>query len=592
MRNAVLILLEGNIMTKRIVAGTLAAVMAFGGLAAEGVGTSIADEISISASAANSNNDFSFDYANKYIDGYIGTSTNVVIPSTYEGYTVKGIADSVFSGNTTITSVTIPKTVTYIGEETFNGCTSLKTVKLSEGLQKIGRAAFGDCENLVNISIPKTVMYIDDLAFANCSKLKQMTIPYGIEEIGEYAIGYQAHVKRESYGSVFNKKYRNVNVFDGVINSFKINYYPTTRGEEYVKEWLKSADTTDSITATALHNSITSASISGIKNKTYTGGKVGQATTIVVKYNGKTLVNGTDYKLTYSKDIVNVGTKTVTITGLGAFSGSIKKTYKITKKNVSSLTVKLSTSTCIYTGKAVHPKTVKVVYGSKTLKRGTDYTLKFANNVKIGTNTAKVVITGKGNYTGTVTKTFSIKKNIKKAKATYRKSNALVSGASVTFSYTGNYIKPNPIVKYGKTTLKKGTDYTLSYSSNISTGKATVYIKGKGKYTGTIKKNFYIAPKKVTSLSGGGSSANSYGYMYLSWQMIDNCDGYQLYFSSRKDFKTKKVIDCDDKNFYYPAIEAKTNKTYYFKVRAYKTIDGKKVYGNWSNVASGKVLKS
>ncbi|MBR4211947.1 MAG: peptidoglycan DD-metalloendopeptidase family protein [Oscillibacter sp.] len=59
-----------------------------------------------------------------------------------------------------------------------------------------------------------------------------------------------------------------------------------------------------------------------------------------------------------------------------------------------------------YTGKPVTPA-VTVKYGSKTLKNGTDYTLTWANNVKAGT-AAKVTITGKGNYTGSVAKTFSI----------------------------------------------------------------------------------------------------------------------------------------------------------------------------------------
>lgn len=64
-----------------------------------------------------------------------------------------------------------------------------------------------------------------------------------------------------------------------------------------------------------------------------------------------------------------------------------------------------------YTGKAVTPA-VTVKYGSTTLKSGTDYTLTWSNNVNVGTK-AKVTITGKGNYTGSVAKTFSILENTK-----------------------------------------------------------------------------------------------------------------------------------------------------------------------------------
>ena len=63
-------------------------------------------------------------------------------------------------------------------------------------------------------------------------------------------------------------------------------------------------------------------------------------------------------------------------------------------------------------------------------------------------------------------------------------------------SYTGKAIKPAVTVKLGKKTLKKGTDYTVTYKNNKAVGKATVTVKGKGSYTGTITKTFKINPKK------------------------------------------------------------------------------------------------
>ena len=65
-------------------------------------------------------------------------------------------------------------------------------------------------------------------------------------------------------------------------------------------------------------------------------------------------------------------------------------------------------------------------------------------------------------------------------------------------TYTGSAIKPKPTVKNGEVTLKSGTDYTLSYKNNINAGEATVIIKGKGEYTGTVEKTFTISPKKIT----------------------------------------------------------------------------------------------
>ena len=153
-----------------------------------------------------------------------------------------------------------------------------------------------------------------------------------------------------------------------------------------------------------------------------------------------------------------------------------------------------------YTGKALTPKpTVKV--GSTTLREGTDYTLSYKNNVNAGT--ASVIVTGKGNYTGVVTKTFTIAKRS-------------ISGATVsvaTQTYTGKALTPKPTVKVGSTTLKEGTDYTLSYASNVNVGTATVTITAKGNYTGERKATFRIEPKPDAS-AGGGSAAPSGVAMY------------------------------------------------------------------------------
>lgn len=108
-----------------------------------------------------------------------------------------------------------------------------------------------------------------------------------------------------------------------------------------------------------------------------------------------------------------------------------------------------------------------VKIGSKTLKNGTDFTLSYKNNTALGT--ATVVLTGKGNYSGTVTKTFKI-------------TERAVSGVKITAagaSYTGAQVKPAVTVSYGTYKFKNGTDYTLSYKNNTEVGTASVTVTGK-----------------------------------------------------------------------------------------------------------------
>ena len=111
-----------------------------------------------------------------------------------------------------------------------------------------------------------------------------------------------------------------------------------------------------------------------------------------------------DYKVTYTNN-KNVGTATVTVTGIGSYSGTAKCTFKITRCSLANATVNTKSSSYKYNGKAKCPTpTVKI--GNKTLVSGTDYTVSYKNNIKVGT--ATVIVTGKGNYTGTASAKFKI----------------------------------------------------------------------------------------------------------------------------------------------------------------------------------------
>lgn len=129
---------------------------------------------------------------------------------------------------------------------------------------------------------------------------------------------------------------------------------------------------------------VSKCSISNIKSKTYTSNKLYQSP--VVKYNNKTLVKGTDYTLSY-KNNIKVGTATVTIKGIGNYSGAVAKTFKINPKGTSLSSVsspkkaqlkvswkKQSTQTTGYqirysTTKEFKKYTTKTVSSTKTTSR-------------------------------------------------------------------------------------------------------------------------------------------------------------------------------------------------------------------------------
>ena len=238
----------------------------------------------------------------------------------------------------------------------------------------------------------------------------------------------------------------------------------------------------------------------------------------------------------------------------------------LSRISISKANVTLSTSTYAYDGKAKKPG-VTVKLNGKTLKNGTDYTVSYSNNTKVGT--AKVTITGKGNYTGSVSKTYSIKNNFKKA---------TVSGIS-TKAFTGKNITQSITVKYNGKTLKNGTDYTVSYSNNKKIGTATVKIAGKGSYTGTITKTFKINPAKqeIQKLTAKSKA------FFVDWAQKGSATGYEIQYATNSKFTSaKKVTITNNKTDKTTVSKLSGKKKYYVRVRSYTTVKGTKYYGAWS----------
>ena len=238
----------------------------------------------------------------------------------------------------------------------------------------------------------------------------------------------------------------------------------------------------------------------------------------------------------------------------------------LSRISISKASVTLSTSTYAYDGKAKKPG-VTVKLNGKTLKNGTDYTVSYSNNTKVGT--AKVTITGKGNYTGSVSKTYSIKNNFKKA---------TVSGIS-TKAFTGKNITQSITVKYNGKTLKNGTDYTVSYSNNKKIGTATVKIAGKGSYTGTVTKTFKINPAKqeIQKLTAKSKA------FFVDWAQKGSATGYEIQYATNSKFtRAKKVTITNNKTDKTTVSKLSGKKKYYVRVRSYTTVKGTKYYGAWS----------
>ena len=164
-----------------------------------------------------------------------------------------------------------------------------------------------------------------------------------------------------------------------------------------------------------------------------------------------------------------------------------------------------------------------------------------------------------------------------------------ISGAKVTVAskvtFTGTSRKPAVTVILSGKELVKNTDYTVKYSNNKAIGKATVTITGKGKYTGVIKKTFKIVPMKqvITSVTAKTKA------FAVKWTKDLNVHGYQVKYSTKSNFSGGKSVYVKKNTTVSKTFTGLTaKKTYYVKVRSYKTVNGTKYYSSWSSAKKVK----
>ena len=145
---------------------------------------------------------------------YHGNSTDIVIPSSYNGYIVRYMDFYAFEGREDITSVVIPETMWMIPEGAFKDCKNLRKVTISEGVRDIGDYAFSGCTAIAEIIIPESVEYIFTYAFNECTSLQNVSLPYTLMTI-EYKAFYMCDaIDRVTYNGS-EERWENITVASG-----------------------------------------------------------------------------------------------------------------------------------------------------------------------------------------------------------------------------------------------------------------------------------------------------------------------------------------------------------------------------------------
>ena len=190
-----------------------------------------------------------------------------------------------------------------------------------------------------------------------------------------------------------------------------------------------------------------------------------------------------DYKVSYLKNI-DAGTATVVITGAGGYTGTVKKTFKITQADLTAegTEAKIAAADSIpFVKNGAKPAivvTAKLANGNTvTLKEGKDYTITYANNkaVSEGKNLTEkklplITVKGKGNFKGSIKQTFTI---------TNKSLADTVNPITVTVTDVpanknkGKFVSKPVVTDADGVKLKEKTDYTLTYSLLMANGEET-----------------------------------------------------------------------------------------------------------------------
>lgn len=320
------------------------------------------------------------------------------------------------------------------------------------------------------------------------------------------------------------------------------------------------------------------------KSYVYTGSELTPTVTVAkTDENGacieeSRLVMGTDYTVAYTNN-TDAGDAKVIVTGCGEYIGTLEKTFTINKASLADAEIQLEQKSFIYDGTEKRPGITKILFNAKVLTTD-NYQVTYADNVNAGTATAIVSASAESkNFTGSKEVVFTIEK-------------ASLADATITlpyksYIYNGEYRKPVPTVKINGKTVKKDNNYQVTYTNHKNVGTATVKVTALdgGNLSGSKSITFKIIPK-ATSIS----LTRAYEKVKISWKKVSNVSGYEIYRRAATDSEYKRIKTVTSgSTLNYTDTNVRHNVKYYYKVRAYKTVNKEKVRGAFSAVESTTV---
>lgn len=354
---------------------------------------------------------------------------------------------------------------------------------------------------------------------------------------------------------------------------------------------------TENIGATDENGSLVYGLAPSDESRTYTGFPI-KPVINAQKVGEEPLTLDRDYKVTYTSATKAGDSITITVTGMGRYTGSYTKDYTVLQRSIADSGITVENTTIL---KGQSPSLI-LKYNGKTLAKGTDYDYNSIDTSTGGTKT--ITITGKNNFTGSRAVTVNVTDSDKDIAA------ATVTMSTTQLTYSGNQQAPTITLKLGNTTVD-ASYYTVKYklsgsSAAVTTAKPvnagtydveiTANTNNTGRFTGTrtYTSAFKINPLDISSssITGSytGSPANNPVKLTLGSKTlyvgtdydVDYYSAYKTYYTvtGKGNFTGTRTVYTSTKNISYCTATFSDNRSsvsygqkYYPKVTVY---DGSK----------------
>ena len=379
------------------------------------------------------------------LDKYNGSEENVVVPAQVNGKNVTSIGGSVFFEHGNLASVTLPDSLTKIGSSAFYECQRLTEITIPAGVTEIGTGAFMNCDNLNSISLPEGLKKLEDRLFSS-SGISEIVIPESVECIGS---------------SVF---------YNCFLDSLRIPANVTS----------------------IMHDAFSSCSLGAVDVAPENSRYVSEDGCLYDKEKTKILLcPQSKEEIALAESVTRIGSYAFGRSRMSSLTipGSVESIGDNAFESSSLTSLSLPESVT-----SIGDEAFSMCYSLKCIAIPESVTFIGANAFE---SCRDLTIYGKeGSYAQTYASENHISFSTEEM-PTPGEEKAIAAGdvtlSQSFYNYDGTEKEPEVTVVCDGVTLEPGIDYTVSYSDNVEIGKAYAIIQGKGKYTGTVRKEFTIA---------------------------------------------------------------------------------------------------